>query len=89
MGTCIFALGALVIVDRIEGDRVVIEWCDRTTSDLPVALFPRDVAEGAVLTLAFQPLPVPNTARIAPHVADRPVSDAPDQRGKPRTETQP
>lgn len=86
---------ALAVVDRIErddtgGDRVVLEWCDRTTSDLPIALFPSDIAEGAEVDLAFvaaNPLPGPSRPVADPHSAGRDGAAASDQRGARRTES--
>ncbi len=88
---------ARVVVDRIEDDRVVVEWCDRTTSDLPATLFAPDVREGAIVTLVLQPTPNPSTnplpepreAGTDPHGASRPGSAAPETSGQPRTESAP
>ena len=94
---CILTLagGYLVAVDRVEGDRVVVEWCDRSTSDLPGAMFPPDVREGAVLTL-FLAGPTPAEALPGPgpdgadlHPAGRTAGVAPNHRGPARTEIEP
>lgn len=88
--------GLQVVVDRIEEDRVVIEWCDTSTSDLPASIFPVDLHEGAVVTLYFRlaspadaPLPGPNLDGTDLHAAGRPVPAAPDPRGSSRTEIYP
>lgn len=54
-GLCVAGLATRAVVDRVEADRVVIEWCDATTSDLPAALFAPDLAEGAVVDVWFSP----------------------------------
>ena len=87
--------GFRLTIDRIEDDRVVVEWCDQSTSDLPAALFPADVREGAVVTLTLQPaasaalLPGPNLDEIGPHSAGRPDRTAATPRGLSRTEIEP
>lgn len=88
--------GLQVVVDRIEEDRVVIEWCDTSTSDLPASIFPADLREGAVVTLYFRlaspadaPLPGSSLDGTDLHAAGRPVSAAPDPRGSSRTEIYP
>ena len=98
VGACLQALlCAQAVVDRIErdevdGDRVVVEWCDRTFSDLPIALFPADVTEGATVAvqlawLEASPLPEPSSSPADPHPVDRSVDAAFDHRGKPRPES--
>ncbi|MSP54289.1 MAG: DUF3006 domain-containing protein [Myxococcales bacterium] len=91
-------------VDRVEGDRVVVEWCDRTTSDLPALMFAADVREGAVVVLLPPagrppagrpalppptPLPEPRAVETGPRSADRPGGAAPTPRGVHRTEHTP
>lgn len=104
-GACLAGVAARyeAVVDRIEGDRVVVEWCDRTTSDLPAMLFAADLREGAVVALLTaqpptpfaqqaepsQNLPEPGTIGTGPRGAARPDDVALTPRGSPRTETQP
>ncbi len=96
-GCVLTALGGfLVTVDRIEEDRVVVEWCDRTTSDLPAALFPADLREGAVIAVSFHPavsasLPLPGPGLVGAdlHPAARRDEAPSDSRGPSRTEIHP
>ncbi len=98
LGACLQALlCAQAVVDRIErddigGDRVVVEWCDRSFSDLPIALFPAGVTEGAVVAVQLaapqpNPLPEPSAPSADPHPAGRSVEAAFDHRGQTRTES--
>ena len=93
-------LAARAVVDRIEEDRVIVEWCDRTTSDLPAALFDGGVVEGTVLNVDLRPVtPLgeispsqslePRLAGTDPRGADRPGVAALRQRGQSRTEAAP
>lgn len=42
----------MLIVDRFEGDQVVIEY-ERTTFNFPRSLLPPDVKEGDVITISI------------------------------------
>lgn len=44
----------MIVVDRIEGDRAVLE-LDGKTIDVPVSWLPEGVGEGAVLRLSVDP----------------------------------
>ncbi len=95
-GCVLTALGASqLVVDRVEGDRVVVEWCDRSTSDVPAALLPAGLAEGAVLTVflvapsATDRLPGPMPGVAGPQFAGWGTGGAPETRGASRTEIDP
>lgn len=95
-GCVLTALGGFaLVVDRVEGDRVVVEWCDRTTSDVPAALLPAGLAEGAELTVflvapsATTPLPGPVPGVAGPQFAGRAARAASEPSGAPRTEIRP
>lgn len=95
-GCILTALGGFaLVVDRVEGDRVVVEWCDRTTSDVPAALLPAGFTEGAELTVFLvapsptNPLPGPVSGVAGPQFAGRGARGAPEPSGAPRTEKQP
>ena len=45
------------VVDRVEGDWAVVEWCGQALEDLPLKLLPRDLREGEPLRASLDPDP--------------------------------
>lgn len=64
-------LSTLVVVDRVEEDRAVLEWPDGTTGDVPLSLLPVGTREGDQLQSRF--IRVSDTTTVAPSAPDSPT----------------
>jgi hypothetical protein len=69
----LFAIGTIVVVDRIEGPFAVLEWRDTHLTEVPVSALPAGVHEGDRLLVAARTLPPPrSTSSVARRPRRRP-----------------
>ncbi len=56
MNILLFAFGAVVVVDRIEGPYAVLEWRDASVTEVPLSELPGGLSEGDHLVLGARRL---------------------------------
>ncbi len=69
-GGALLVIGAIAVVDRIEGSVAVLEWQDFGVTEVPVELLPPGVGEGDRLLLRARSLP-PVSADRGPETRPR------------------